>query len=205
MEQQKNENEKKIKKICVFCGSRAGNKASFAEATLQLGKLLVEKEIDLVYGGGSAGLMGLISQTVHNGGRHVLGVIPRALIPEAVLGETVGELKIVADMHERKAEMAKNSDAFIALPGGYGTMEELLEIIAWLQLGIHSKPVGLLNVDGYYDNLLTLFDKGVEEGFIDDSARNIFVHAETAEELIEKLEMSKETDITLNLKRKRSS
>ncbi|KAJ6814865.1 cytokinin riboside 5'-monophosphate phosphoribohydrolase LOG1-like [Iris pallida] len=103
-------------------------------------------------------------------------------------GETIGEVKTVADMHERKSEMAKHADAFIALPGGYGTMEELLEMITWSQLGIHEKPVGLLNVDGYYNSLLALFDKGVEEGFIEDPARKIVVSAETVEELMTKME-----------------
>ncbi|KAK0574147.1 hypothetical protein LWI29_018897 [Acer saccharum] len=135
----------RFKKICVFCGSKAGCKPSFSEAALQLGKQLIS-------------------------------------------GETIGELKTVADMHQRKSEMAKQADAFIALPGGYGTMEELLEVITWSQLGIHEKPVGLLNVDGYYNSLLALFDKGVEEGFIDDSARNILVMADNAEELINKME-----------------
>ncbi|XVF22945.1 hypothetical protein REPUB_Repub12eG0214700 [Reevesia pubescens] len=184
-------NKKKIRKfktICVFCGSRAGYKASFGDAALQLGKQLVERKVDLVYGGGSVGLMGLISQTVFNGGCHVLGVIPKALLPHEISGETVGELKTVADMHQRKSEMAKHAEAFIALPGGYGTMEELLEMIAWSQLGIHEKPVGLLNVDGYYNSLLALFDKGVEEGFIDSSARHIVVIADTAEELLRKME-----------------
>ncbi|KAH8520077.1 hypothetical protein H0E87_001513 [Populus deltoides] len=133
--------------------------------------------------------MGLISQTVFNGGCHVLGVIPKALMSHEISGETVGEVIAVADMHQRKAEMAKHADAFIALPGGYGTMEELLEIIAWSQLGIHEKPVGLLNADGYYDSLLALFDKGVEEGFIRDTARHIVITAETAAELIEKMEV----------------
>ncbi|KAK1552858.1 hypothetical protein Q3G72_024599 [Acer saccharum] len=178
----------RFKKICVFCGSKAGCKPSFSEAALQLGKQLVERKIGLVYGGGSVGLMGLISQTVFNGGCHVLGVIPKALMSHEISGETIGELKTVADMHQRKSEMAKQADAFIALPGGYGTMEELLEVITWSQLGIHEKPVGLLNVDGYYNSLLALFDKGVEEGFIDDSARNILVMADNAEELINKME-----------------
>ncbi|XP_072973514.1 cytokinin riboside 5'-monophosphate phosphoribohydrolase LOG1-like [Typha angustifolia] len=180
--------ERRFRRICVFCGSRPGNKPSFTDAALELGKQLVKRKIDLVYGGGSAGLMGLISKTVYNGGRHVLGVIPRALLPEEISGETTGEVKTVADMHERKSEMAKHADAFIALPGGYGTMEELLEIIAWSQLGIHEKPVGLLNVDGYYNSLLALFDKGVEEGFIEDAARHIVVAAENAEELLNKME-----------------
>ncbi|XP_072977973.1 cytokinin riboside 5'-monophosphate phosphoribohydrolase LOG1-like [Typha angustifolia] len=182
------QHKRKFKRICVFCGSRAGNRRSFSDSALDLGKQLVERQIDLVYGGGSVGLMGLISQTVYNGGCHVLGVIPRALLPHEISGETIGEMKTVADMHERKSEMAKHADAFIALPGGYGTMEELLEIIAWSQLGIHDKPVGLLNVDGYYNCLLSLFDKGVEEGFIDSSARDIVVSAESAEGLMRKME-----------------
>lgn len=176
-----------VRAVCVFCGSRPGNRPSFSAAALDLGKQLVERKLDLVYGGGSGGLMGLVSKAVHDGGRHVLGVIPSALLPEEVSGETLGEVKVVRDMHERKSEMAKHSDAFIALPGGYGTIEELLEIITWAQLGIHNKPVGLLNVDGYYNSLLSLFDKGVEEGFIDDAARNIFVLADTAAELLTKL------------------
>ncbi|XP_062115372.1 cytokinin riboside 5'-monophosphate phosphoribohydrolase LOG1-like isoform X2 [Humulus lupulus] len=149
---------------------------------------LVERKIDLVYGGGSIGLMGLVSRTVFSGGCHVLGVIPTALLPHEISGDTVGELKIVADMHQRKSEMEKHADAFIALPGGYGTMEELLEMITWSQLGIHDKPVGLLNVDGYYNSLIALFDKGVDEGFIDHSARHILVIANTAEDLINKME-----------------
>ncbi|CAL9160184.1 unnamed protein product [Musa hybrid cultivar] len=179
----------KFRRICVFCGSRSGNRPSFSQAALDLGKQLVERKIDLVYGGGSAGLMGLVSKTVFDGGCHVLGVVPTALLPNEVSGETIGDLIKVADMHERKSEMAKCADAFIALPGGYGTMEELLEIIAHSQLGIHHKPVGLLNVDGYYDSLLALFDKGVEQGFIEDSARHIVASAESAEELLRKMEV----------------
>ncbi|KAK3149647.1 hypothetical protein QOZ80_3AG0220390 [Eleusine coracana subsp. coracana] len=179
--------QKPVRTICVFCGSRPGNRPSFSAAALDLGKQMVERQLDLVYGGGSGGLMGMVSKAVYDGGRHVLGVIPSALLPEEVSGETSGEVKVVRDMHERKAEMAKHSDAFIALPGGYGTIEELLEIIAWAQLGIHNKPVGLLNVDGYYNSLLSLFDKGVEEGFIEAAARDIFVMADTAGELLTKL------------------
>ncbi|EPS58115.1 hypothetical protein M569_16701, partial [Genlisea aurea] len=115
-------------------------------------------------------------------------VIPKTLMPRELTGETVGEVKAVADMHQRKAEMAKHSDAFIALPGGYGTLEELLEVITWAQLGIHDKPVGLLNVEGYYNSLLCFIDKAVEEGFISPSARHIIVSAPTAKELVKKLE-----------------
>uniref|UniRef100_A0A0D9WJ81 Cytokinin riboside 5'-monophosphate phosphoribohydrolase n=1 Tax=Leersia perrieri TaxID=77586 RepID=A0A0D9WJ81_9ORYZ len=190
--------------ICVFCGSNAGRRRVFADAALDLGHELVRRGIDLVYGGGSIGLMGLIARTVRDGGCGVVGVIPRALMAvEAfcsssylhlhteifqISGESVGEVIVVADMHERKAEMARRSEAFIALPGGYGTMEELLEMITWCQLGIHDKPVGLLNVDGYYDPLLALFDKGEAEGFINSDCRQIFVSAPTASELLTKME-----------------
>ncbi|KAJ4833348.1 Cytokinin riboside 5'-monophosphate phosphoribohydrolase log3 [Turnera subulata] len=189
-------NRTKFKRICVFCGSRTGYKSSYGDAAFDLGKHLAERKIDLVYGGGSVGLMGLVAQTVVSGGCHVLGfvlfsfyrIIPRALLPHTNSGGNIGEVKTVADMHQRKAEMAKHADAFIALPGGYGTLEELLEIIAWSQLGIHDKPVGLLNVDGYYNSLLALFDKGVEEGFIEVTARHIVVIADTAAELLKKME-----------------
>lgn len=178
----------KFKRICVFCGSSPGKKNSYKEAAIELGKELVARNIDLVYGGGSVGLMGLISQAVYDGGRHVLGVIPKTLMPREITGETVGEVKAVADMHQRKAEMARQSDAFIALPGGYGTLEELLEVITWAQLGIHDKPVGLLNVDGYYNSLLSFIDKAVEEGFISPSARHIIVSSPSAKELVKKME-----------------
>ncbi|KAL2468368.1 Cytokinin riboside 5'-monophosphate phosphoribohydrolase LOG1 [Forsythia ovata] len=180
--------QSRFKRICVFCGSSPGKNPSYQIAAIQLGKQLVERNIDLVYGGGSVGLMGLISQSVYNGGRHVLGVIPRTLMPREITGEPVGEVRAVSGMHQRKAEMAKQADAFIALPGGYGTLEELLEVITWAQLGIHDKPVGLLNVDGYYNSLLSFIDKAVDEGFIAPSARHIIISAQTAFELMSKLE-----------------
>ncbi|XP_050939648.1 cytokinin riboside 5'-monophosphate phosphoribohydrolase LOG7-like isoform X2 [Cucumis melo] len=178
----------RFKRICVFCGSSPGKNPSYQLAALQLAQQLVERNIDLVYGGGSIGLMGLVSQAVHDGGCHVLGVIPKTLMLRELTGETVGEVRPVSGMHQRKAEMAKQADAFIALPGGYGTLEELLEVITWAQLGIHHKPVGLLNVDGYYNALLSFIDKAVAEGFITPAARNIIVSAQTAQELIFKLE-----------------
>ncbi|KAJ0431915.1 putative LOG family protein [Helianthus annuus] len=181
----------KFKKICVFCGSNPGHREVFSVAATELGDELVNRKINLVYGGGSVGLMGMISQRVFDGGCHVLGVIPKALVPLEISGETVGDVRIVSDMHERKAEMARESDAFIALPGGYGTMEEVLEMITWSQLGIHKKPVGLLNVDGYYNSLLALFDNGVKEGFIKPSARAIVLSATNAIDLLTIMEQYK--------------
>jgi len=182
------ERRSRFQRICVYCGSAKGRKPSYQDAAVELGKELVERGIDLVYGGGSIGLMGLVSHAVHDGGRHVIGVIPRSLMPREVTGEPVGEVRAVSGMHERKAEMARFADAFIALPGGYGTLEEVLEVITWAQLGIHKKPVGLVNVDGFYDPLLSFIDMAVKEGFIKEDARRIVVSAPTAKELVLKLE-----------------
>ncbi|XP_024991251.1 cytokinin riboside 5'-monophosphate phosphoribohydrolase LOG1-like [Cynara cardunculus var. scolymus] len=178
----------RFKSVCVFCGSSAGKRDCYKDAALDLGQELVARKLDLVYGGGSVGLMGLVSKQVYNGGGHVLGIIPKTLMCKEITGETVGEVKAVANMHQRKAEMARHSDCFIALPGGYGTLEELLEVITWAQLGIHDKPVGLLNVDGFYNSLLTFIDKAVDDGFIKAVQRHIVVSAATAKELVQKLE-----------------
>ncbi|AQK88981.1 carboxy-lyase [Zea mays] len=182
------ERRSRFRRICVYCGSAKGKKASYQDAAIDLGNQLVERGIDLVYGGGSIGLMGLVSHAVHAGGRHVMGIIPKSLMPIEVTGEPVGEVRAVSGMHERKAEMARFADAFVALPGGYGTLEELLEIITWAQLGIHKKPVGLLNVDGFYDPLLSFIDLAVREGFVSEAARRIIISAPTAKELVMKLE-----------------
>ncbi|PHU00655.1 putative cytokinin riboside 5'-monophosphate phosphoribohydrolase LOGL2 [Capsicum chinense] len=127
----------KFKRICVFCGSSQGKKSIYQDVDIGLGKELVSRNIDLVYGGGSIGLMDLVSQAVHDGCRHVIGVIPKKLMPRELIGEKVGEVKVVADIHQRKVEMARHSDAFITLSGGYGTLDELLKVINWAQLGIH--------------------------------------------------------------------
>ncbi|TYI42840.1 hypothetical protein ES332_A01G126600v1 [Gossypium tomentosum] len=181
MEENKAVKSSRFKRVCVFCGSSSGKRNCYRDAALELGKELVSRRLDLVYGGGSVGLMGLVSQEVHRGGGHVLGIIPKTLMSKEITGETVGEVKPVTDMHQRKAEMARHSDCFIALP-------ELLEVITWAQLGIHDKPVGLINVDGYYNYLLTFLDKAVDDGFIKPSQRHIVVSAPTATELVQKLE-----------------
>ncbi|KAM0851509.1 hypothetical protein ACQ4PT_052374 [Festuca glaucescens] len=176
----------RFRRVCVFCGSSSGKRSSYRDAAVGLGKELVARKMDLVYGGGSLGLMGEVSEAVHNAGGHVIG---------SITGETVGEVVAVSGMHQRKAEMARNADAFIALPGGYGTLDELLEVIAWAQLGIHTKPVkfhhlvGLLNVEGYYDFLLAFIDKAVDDGFIRPAQRHIFVSAPHARDLVHKLEV----------------
>ncbi|TYH30739.1 hypothetical protein ES288_A01G118600v1 [Gossypium darwinii] len=181
MEENKAVKSSRFKRVCVFCGSSSGKRNCYRDAALELGKELVSRRLDLVYGGGSVGLMGLVSQEVHRGGGHVLGIIPKTLMSKEITGETVGEVKPVTDMHQRKAEMARHSDCFIALP-------ELLEVITWAQLGIHDKPVGLINVDGYYNYLLTFLDKAVDDGFIKPSQRHIVISAPTATELVQKLE-----------------
>ncbi|KAH7658240.1 Cytokinin riboside 5'-monophosphate phosphoribohydrolase LOG protein [Dioscorea alata] len=163
----------KFKTICIFCDSSLEKKKSYHDVAIDLAKELVMKNIDLVYGGGNIGLMGLIAQTVFDDGRHVLGY----------------ELKPVVNMHQRKSEMNLHSDAFIAMPGGYGTLDELFKVITWVQLGIHNKPIGLLNIDGYYDSLLSFIDQIIEEGFIKPSTHHIIVSASNAKELIEKLEV----------------
>ncbi|KAL6844630.1 hypothetical protein ACP4OV_025289 [Aristida adscensionis] len=183
------EGRSRFRRVCVFCGSSSGKRGSYRDAAAELGRELVARKVDLVYGGGSLGLMGEVSEAVHKGGGHVIGsVIPTTLMGKEITGETVGEVRAVAGMHQRKAEMARAADAFIALPGGYGTLDELLEVIAWAQLGIHTKPVGLLNVDGYYDLLLAFIDKAVEDGFVPPSHRRIFVTAPDARALVHKLE-----------------
>ena len=156
-------------RVCVFCGSNSGNRPAHAAAARQLGTALVEREIGLVFGGGCVGLMGVIADGVLAAGGHVIGVIPHALVARELAHRGVQDLRVVASMHERKALMADLSDAFIALPGGFGTFEELCEVITWTQLGLHRKRCGLLNVEGFYDPLLQLFGQAAAEGFINSS------------------------------------
>ena len=148
---------------------------------------MVKSNIGLVYGGGNIGLMGEIAHTVDDGGVEVIGVIPEALVDREVSGTTVGETIVVDSMHTRKATMASKADGFVALPGGYGTLEELLEIITWQQLGYHARPVGVLNVEGYYDPLLHMFDEMVRAGFLRQQSRDIVLVSSDPAELLQKL------------------
>lgn len=162
-----------IERICVFCGSNSGIKDIYQKAARTLAGALAEREIDLVYGGGSIGLMGIIADEMLRLKREVIGIIPHGIAAREIAHQGLTDLRIVRSMHERKSLMAELSDGFIALPGGFGTFEELLEIITWAQLGIHQKPIGILNVAGYYDILGEMVERGIEEGFIRPQYRHL--------------------------------
>jgi len=155
-----------IRSVCVFCGSNAGNDPRFASAAQEFGALLATEGIALVYGGGHVGLMGILADAVLANGGKAVGVIPRALWDREVGHRGLTEMHIVETMHERKAMMASLADAFVALPGGLGTLEEIFEVWTWAQLGIHAKPLGFLDVAGFYGPLLTFLDHGVNAGFV---------------------------------------
>ncbi|HKH73824.1 MAG TPA: TIGR00730 family Rossman fold protein [Vicinamibacterales bacterium] len=155
-----------MKRVCVFAGSSAGARPEYLAAAAGLGTLMAARDIELVYGGARVGLMGAIADAVLAGDGSVIGVIPRALVEKEVAHDGLTDLRIVTSMHERKALMADLSDAFIALPGGWGTLDEMFEILTWAQLGLHRKPCGLLNVLGYFDRLLSFLDYTMEQGFV---------------------------------------
>ncbi|KAI8474078.1 MAG: hypothetical protein J3K34DRAFT_451226 [Monoraphidium minutum] len=157
-----------LARVCVFCGSSSGTKPTYTAAAVALGKEMVRRDIGLVYGGGTVGLMGAIAHEVAGGlgAPRVLGVIPQSLTPREISSELIGDTRVVGDMHERKAMMARHADAFVAMPGGFGTLEELMEVITWQQLGFHEKPIGLYNIDGFFDPLMQFFTHAVDEGFV---------------------------------------
>ena len=162
-------------RICVFTGSSHGARTEFADAAKLLGRVLVERGYGLVYGGGNVGLMTVIADSVLELNGHVTGVIPDSLVSQEVAHQGLSDLRVVHSMHERKALMAELSDAFIALPGGIGTMEEIFEVLSWAQLGLHEKPCGLLNVAGYYDPLIQFLDHAVGEDFIKPKHRALLI------------------------------
>lgn len=172
-----------MKRICVFCGSNNGLNPVFSEAAEKVGKFFARENIELVYGGGRVGLMGKIADTVLANGGRVIGAIPESLAIKEVAHQSLTELHIVNSMHERKALMAELADGFIAMPGGFGTFEEFCEIITWAQLGIHVKPCALLNVNGFYDNLIALFDHSTAENFIRPEHRRLVLIESEIEKL----------------------
>ncbi|WP_350333111.1 TIGR00730 family Rossman fold protein [Coralliovum pocilloporae] len=173
-----------VKSVCVFCGSSMGADAAYETAAVDLGRTLAEREIKLIYGGASVGLMGTVADAALAAGGEVIGVIPTSLAEKELSHTGLTELHEVDSMHDRKALMADLSDAFIALPGGIGTLEELFETWTWAQLGYHKKPCGVLNTGRYYDALLGFVDQMVDEGFLKDINRQMLVVAERPESLL---------------------
>ena len=167
----------KIKKICVYCGSSPGKKPAYSLAAQSLAKAMCERGIGLVYGGAEVGVMGAIANAVLEAGGEAIGVIPRSLAVKEVAHTNLTELHVVASMHERKAMMAGLADGFIALPGGWGTLEEIFEILTWAQLGFHDKPCALLNIEGYYDDLFRFLENSFEQEFVNPLYRPMLIEA----------------------------
>jgi len=176
-----------VKRVCVFCGSSAGRLPAYSEAARSLARVLAERNIGLVYGGSRIGLMGILADEALAAGGEVIGVIPRALVAREIAHSGLTDLRMVDSMHERKALMADLSDAFIALPGGFGTLDEFCEILTWSQLRLQHGPCGILNVEGYYDRLLQMFDHASEEQFIKPEHRRMLIAETTAQRLVERL------------------
>jgi uncharacterized protein (TIGR00730 family) len=176
-----------MRRVCVFCGSNVGGRPEYAEAARRMGALIAGRGLGLVYGGGNIGLMGVLADATLRAGGEVIGVIPAALQAKELAHAGLTELFIVPSMHERKAKMADLADAFAALPGGYGTLDELFEILTWAQLGIHAKPVGLLDVAGYFTPLLAAVDRMTHERFVRPRHRALLRVADTPERLLDLL------------------
>ena len=177
-----------LRAICVFCGSQPGRRAEYVAAARETARMLAAHRIDLVYGGGHVGLMGVLADAVLAGGGEVIGVIPRHLVDRELAHRGVTDLQVVPDMHARKARMAEQAEAFVAMPGGIGTLEELFEVWTWAQLGLHTKPIGVLNVDGFFDHLLAFCDLMVTDGFLPADSRAHLVVASSAVALLDGLD-----------------
>jgi hypothetical protein len=176
-----------LKRICVFCGSKSGSDPEFESAAESVGALMAKRKIGLVFGGGTVGLMGVVSRAVAANGGEAIGVIPHALVEKERANFGVADLRVVNSMHERKQLMHDLSDGFVALPGGIGTMEELFEAWTWLQLGFHKKPIAILNTQGYYDSLIAFLDQMAGQGFLRSHHRDFLIVANDAAELLDRL------------------
>jgi uncharacterized protein (TIGR00730 family) len=176
-----------LRTVCVFCGSRPGARPEFLASARALGEELARRKLTLVYGGASVGLMGALADTVLAQGGRAIGVLPYSMQEREIGHAGLNELHLVNSMHDRKALMAKRADAFIAMPGGFGTFDELFEILTWGQLGLHSKPIGLLDVGGYFQPLLAMVQRGVEDGFIPPAHAQPFAVSASPAELLERL------------------
>ena len=177
-----------MKRLCVFAGSSAGCQPEYQSTAVELGRALADRRIDLVYGGARVGLMGIVADAVLASAGHVVGVIPEALVAKEVAHEGLSDLRVVGSMHERKAIMADLADGFIALPGGWGTLEEFFEVLTWGQLGLHRKPCGLLNARGYFDGLLSFVEHSIHEGFVRSEYSAMISVASSPGELIDLLD-----------------
>lgn len=191
--------------VCVFCGASSGTRPAYTQAAAALGRLLAERGLKLVYGGGNVGLMGVVANACMAAGGHVTGIIPSALMGKEVEGTPVehpgiSHLEVVDSMHARKARMAELADGFIALPGGFGTFEELFEVLTWAQLGFHRKPVGLLNVEHYFAPLLALCDQAVSEGFLRQDSRDLLIADTRAEALLSRMADYRPMDVRVWLR-----
>lgn len=180
---------RKLDSLCVFCGSMPGAQADYVEAARELGRLLARRGVELVYGGGHVGLMGALADAALAAGGRVVGIIPEHLMKPEVAHQQLTELRIVDSMHTRKRLMAERADGFIVLPGGYGTFEEMFEMITWLQLQIHAKPVGALNVAGFFDPLLAFLRHAADEGFIRPQHWDLLIVEANASVLVERLRL----------------
>ena len=177
-----------VQRACIFCGSSPGARPAYTEAAEDLGMLLVQKGITLVFGGATVGLMGRLADTVVSEGGEAIGVIPQALVDREIAHLGLTDLHVVDTMHERKQRMADLSDAFVALPGGLGTLDELFEIYTWGQLGMHRKPIGLMNVEGYFDGLVGFLEHAVAERFVREDHRDMLIIEEEPTPMLERLQ-----------------
>jgi len=180
--------ENYMKRACVFCGSSIGKGNEYLDGAERLGKILAERGVELVYGGANVGLMGMVAESCLKNNGSVFGVIPRSLVDMGVAHDNLTELKIVDSMHERKAMMEELSDCFISLPGGIGTIEETFEIFTWMQLGMHSKPIGILNINNFYDNLMLFLRDTVDQGFLRQDHLDMLIVDPDPEALVDRLE-----------------
>ena len=177
-----------MRSVCVFCGSRAGVRPAYAATARAVGEAVARRGMTLVYGGGDIGLMGEVADAATAAGGTVIGIIPRHLLRKEIAHQGLSELLVVDSMHIRKATMNDLSDGFVVLPGGYGTWEEWFETVTWAQLGLHRKPCGVLNADGFYDPMLRMIDQAVEEGFVDPEQRRLVIDAVDIETLLDAME-----------------
>lgn len=184
-----------LRRICVFCGSSRGLRPEYHRAAEELGRYLATHHIGLVYGGANVGLMGILADAALAAGGEAIGIMPQSIVDREIAHGGLTELRIVDTMHERKAMMADLSDAFIAMPGGFGTFDEFCEVLTWSQLGIHKKPCGLLNIADYYTPLLAMFDHAVAERFLREENRNLVLADDTVAGLIAKLQGYRTTSV----------